>query len=96
MIALVRSNCRWHGAEEQLTKVHAALTITVYLLRVNNGQGGFLLPLVAETTSFQRGKQSGDSAIRFRAMLQTTIHEHDREDRRRLSVPNGMDAPLKS
>src|ERR1700693_5436809 len=35
MIALVRSNCRWHSAEEQLTKVHAAFTITVYLLRVN-------------------------------------------------------------
>ncbi len=32
----------------------------------------------------------------FRQMLQTTIHEHDREDRHRLSVPNGMDAPLKS
>jgi hypothetical protein len=32
-----------------------------------HGQGGFLLPLVAETTSFQRGKQSRDSAIRFRA-----------------------------
>ena len=35
MIALVRSNCRWRSAEEQLTKVHAAFTITVYLLRVN-------------------------------------------------------------
>jgi hypothetical protein len=32
----------------------------------------------------------------FGQMLQTTMHEHDRENRRRLSVPNGMDAPLKS
>ena len=32
----------------------------------------------------------------FGQMLQTTIHEHDREDRHRLSVPNDMDAPLRS
>jgi hypothetical protein len=32
----------------------------------------------------------------FGQMLQTTIHGHDREDRHRLSVPNGMDAPLRS
>jgi len=32
----------------------------------------------------------------FRQRLQTTISEHDREDRHRLSVPNGRDAPLKS
>ena len=33
---------------------------------------------------------------RFGQMLQTTMHEHGREHRHRLSVPNGMDAPLKS
>jgi hypothetical protein len=32
----------------------------------------------------------------FGQMLQTTMREHDRENRHRLSVPNGMDAPLKS
>lgn len=32
----------------------------------------------------------------FGQMLQTTIYEHAREDRHRLSVPNGMDAPLRS
>ena len=32
----------------------------------------------------------------FGQMLQTTIPEHAREDRHRLSAPNGMDAPLRS
>ena len=32
----------------------------------------------------------------FGQMLQTTIHGQAREDRRRLSAPNGMDAPLRS